>query len=103
MEIILNYNYTVLSRHIIVSGKVQGVFFRRNARQKANELKLSGWVKNTADNNVELFVQGTKKDVENFIEWCWQGPLKAKVDNVYVEVKEANNSLKEFVIIYEDE
>ena len=92
----------MLSRHIIISGRVQGVFFRKNAREKAEELKLFGWVKNTTDDKVEIFVQGNENEVDDFIEWCRQGSPKAKVENVYVEAKENDNSLKEFIIIYED-
>ena len=92
----------MLSRHIIISGRVQGVFFRKNAREKAEELKLFGWVKNTTDDKVEIFVQGNENEMNDFIEWCRQGSPKAKVENVYVEAKENDNSLKEFIIIYED-
>ncbi len=92
----------MISRHIIITGKVQGVFFRKNAKQKAEELRLSGWVKNTPDDKVELLVQGNDTDINKYIEWCKKGPPKAKVDNVYVEAKEKDNSLNEFIIVYED-
>ncbi len=90
------------AKHIIISGKVQGVFFRKNAKQKANELKLYGWVKNTANDTVEALVQGNETDINKFIDWCRQGPPKAEVEHVDIAEKETDNSLKEFAIVHED-
>lgn len=73
--------------HLMISGKVQGVFYRATARHKAEELGLSGWIKNTPDNNVEATVSGTPEAVESFIAWCWQGSQRAEVSNVTVTPK----------------
>jgi acylphosphatase len=90
------------TKHIIISGKVQGVFFRKNTKQKAVELKINGWVKNTPDDRVEIFAQGNKEDLNTFINWCKQGPPKAIVENIQVTEKEADDNLKGFSILYED-
>lgn len=92
----------MVSKHIKVTGKVQGVFFRKNAKQKAKELNVFGWVKNAGHDRVEIFAQGNKADVEKFIEWCSQGPPKAEVKKIDVIEKEIGHSLKDFSIVYED-
>jgi acylphosphatase len=86
------------ARHIIISGKVQGVFFRKYAKQKADELKLTGWVKNTEEGNVELFAQGNENKIEALIQWCHQGSPKAEVESVEVKQANADADLKQFLI-----
>lgn len=70
---------------IKVFGKVQGVFFRKSAKIKADELGVVGWVKNCDDGLVEVMVQGEKKQVDQFIKWCKKGPPFANVERVEVE------------------
>ena len=86
------------ARHIIISGKVQGVFFRKYAKQKADELKLTGWVKNTEAGNVELFAQGDENKIEALIQWCHQGSPKAEVESVEVKHVNADAALTHFLI-----
>ena len=90
------------AKYIIVSGRVQGVFFRKNTKQKAGELKINGWVKNTNDDKVEIFAQGNEAFLNKFIDWCKQGPSKAAVENIQVSEEQIDNNLKEFSIVYED-
>jgi len=73
--------------HIKIFGKVQGVFFRRSAKIKAEELGVFGWVKNCDDGSVEVMAQGEKKQVEQFIKWCKKGPPFAGVENVEVDFR----------------
>ncbi len=68
--------------HATVSGKVQGVFFRNSTKQKAQSLKLTGWVKNCNDGKVELIACGEQDAVNKLIEWLWQGPEYATVNHV---------------------
>lgn len=70
--------------HIIVKGKVQGVFYRASAKQKARELALGGWIKNTVEGNVEVMVTGEQQKIESFIQWCHKGPEEAIVTHVEV-------------------
>ena len=86
------------ARHIIISGNVQGVFFRKYTKQKADELKLTGWVKNTDDGNVELFAQGDENKIEALIQWCHQGSPKSEVDQVEVKYVNADPTLTQFFI-----
>jgi acylphosphatase len=67
---------------IKVEGKVQGVFFRKSTFEKAIELGIKGTVKNCEDNSVEIVATGVKKQLDELINWCWQGPSRAKVINV---------------------
>ena len=75
----------MIAREIIVKGKVQGVFYRASAKEKADELGLNGWVKNRADGAVEIWVEGGDKLVLEMTEWCWRGPARARVDDVAVK------------------
>lgn len=92
----------VKAKHIIVSGRVQGVFFRKNTKQKATEFNVAGWVKNTYDDKVEIFAQADDESLNKFIDWCKQGPPKATVKNIQVKEEQTNNNLKGFSILYED-
>ena len=84
--------------HIIISGSVQGVFFRKYAKQKADELKLTGWVKNTKEGNVEIFAQGDENNVEALIHWCHRGSPKSVVEQVKVKPANADATLTHFLI-----
>ena len=93
---------SLIAKHILVKGKVQGVFFRKHTRQVATDLKINGWVKNTDDGNVEIFAQADEDAIKDFIAWCKQGPPKADVENVEVKDIEADNSINHFSIEYDD-
>jgi acylphosphatase len=88
-----------LNVHVIISGQVQGVWFRASTKQKADELGLNGWVKNTQDGNVEAVFEGEEDIVEKMISWCHGGPPKAKVDNIFVK-KQQTIGFKGFSIKY---
>ena len=69
---------------VLVSGRVQGVFFRDSARRLARRLGLSGWIRNRPDGRVEAEFQGTKDAVDEAIEFCRRGPELAVVEDVEV-------------------
>lgn len=70
--------------HLVIKGKVQGVFYRASAKEKAEDLGITGWVKNTREGFVETVACGNDKAVQQFIEWCKKGPSNARVDDVVV-------------------
>jgi acylphosphatase len=70
--------------HVFVSGKVQGVFFRTSTKDEADELGLSGWVRNLQDGRVEAVFEGEEGKVEKMVEWCRKGPEYARVTGVEV-------------------
>jgi acylphosphatase len=72
-----------------VRGRVQGVFFRVETRDRARSLGLAGWVRNCADGTVEAVFEGEPKPVESMIDWCGRGPAGAHVDSVDVKWEEA--------------
>ncbi|MGH8550203.1 MAG: acylphosphatase [Methylococcales bacterium] len=71
--------------HILVSGRVQGVYFRASARERALELGLRGIVRNRRDGQVEIVAKGSESSLERFLEWCRHGPAQAQVDDLLVE------------------
>jgi len=84
--------------HLLVSGKVQGVFFRETSRQLAEELHIKGWIKNTSDGNVEALVTGDEEALDNFVNFCKKGPERAIVTEVKVS-KEQKVDFKKFEIV----
>jgi acylphosphatase len=70
---------------IIVTGKVQGVFYRQSTKEKALELGLTGIVQNLPDGSVHVQASGTAAQVNQLIAWCRQGPSRAHVISVQVE------------------
>ena len=74
----------IIARKCLVSGRVQGVFFRASARHKAAELGCSGYARNLADGRVEVLVVGEAAAAARMIEWLWQGPPAAHVREVRV-------------------
>lgn len=82
---------------IIVTGKVQGVWFRQSTKEKALELGITGEVSNQPDETVKIIATGTKEQLSIFTDWCKQGPPKANVTNL--DVKEhAFQAFKSFTI-----
>lgn len=75
--------------HILIKGKVQGVFFRASAKEMADKLNVKGWVKNTAEGDVEVMASGEENNIYQFIEWCKHGPRRAVITDVIVTQKEA--------------
>ena len=77
--------------HLIIKGRVQGVFYRASAKDVAEEIGVTGWIKNTEEGNVEAMVTGSEAQLRKFIEWCKVGPRKAIVTDVVVSNKEEGN------------
>jgi len=86
--------------HVIISGKVQGVWFRANTKQKAEQYGITGWIKNTKEGNVEAVFEGENKHIKELIEWCQRGPPLAEVEDVIVEKQRPTNAFDGFIIKY---
>jgi acylphosphatase len=80
----------MITKHILIKGKVQGVFFRASAQETAEKLGITGWVKNTENGDVEVVASGNDDAVKKFINWCHQGPRRAEVAEVIVTDAEEN-------------
>ena len=70
--------------HVVVRGKVQGVFFRKSTLEVAVRLGVSGWVRNRSDGSVETEAEGSEEAVEAFLAFCRRGPELARVEEVLV-------------------
>ena len=79
-------------RHLIISGRVQGVWFRGSMAQEAQRLGATGWVRNRADGSVEAMVMGTAEQVAAMLNWARRGPPNAMVEHVAVELGEGQFS-----------
>jgi len=74
-----------VARRVVVSGHVQGVFFRDQTRREASRRGVAGWVRNCVDGTVEAHFEGDGAAVEELVRWCRQGPRYATVHDVRVE------------------
>ena len=83
---------------LLVSGRVQGVFYRRLAQVKARELGITGWAHNLIDGKVGILCEGEKEKIEQFIDWCKQGPPLSKVENCEVEYEEYKGEFTNFEV-----
>ena len=84
--------------HLLIKGKVQGVFYRASARKIANEMGVTGWARNTSEGDVEIMATGKQETLDRFISWCRRGPEMAAVTDVIIS-KMAPAEFKGFVIV----
>ena len=86
--------------HVLIRGRVQGVFFRAETRYRARKYGVYGWVRNTDDGRVEAIFEGDKKNVDKMIEYCRRGPAGARVIRFDVEWEECLSEFNDFRIRY---
>ena len=70
------------TQHLLIQGRVQGVWFRESMRREAERLGVTGWVRNTPDGAVEAVVQGPDEAVDALIAWAHAGPPTARVEHI---------------------
>jgi len=85
---------------VLVSGRVQGVFFRSETQDEASRRNVSGWVRNMPDGRVEAVFEGESDDVERLIEFCRRGPPGAKVKEVQVRWERYTGEFRGFKVRY---
>jgi len=83
-----------------VYGKVQGVWFRDNTREKARELNLCGWVRNCSDGSVETIVSGNYDSVKTMVDWLHLGSPHSHVRRVVIDELDFDSSFRSFTITY---
>ena len=76
--------------HVLVSGRVQGVYFRATTRDTAREHGVDGWVRNRDDGRVEAVFEGPEEDVRALVSFCHEGSSAARVESVDVTYKDPN-------------
>ena len=86
--------------HVIVEGRVQGVFFRAYTRDEAVKLGLSGWVRNRTDGSVEAFIEGEKTAVEKMEQWLHEGSPHSLVKTIHTTEEALTGSTAAFEIHY---
>lgn len=86
--------------HVVIGGKVQGVFFRAYLRDWARELGIKGWARNLPDGRVEAVFEGEEGGVKEIIQRCQRGPPLAIVEEVKVTWEKYKGEFKEFEIRY---
>ena len=84
----------------IISGRVQGVFFRVETKRAADGFGVSGWVKNRRDGTVEALFEGDQDRVDGLLEWCKEGPAHAQVSDEKVEWEKYAGENSGFDITY---
>jgi len=86
--------------NLLISGRVQGVCFRRFTKNKAKQLDIKGTVKNLDDGRVEVVAQAEEPALNVFIKWCHKGPITARVDKVEITtINSVANQFSDFEII----
>lgn len=84
---------------ILVSGRVQGVYFRLFTQNKAKHFAVNGSVRNLSDGRVEIIAEAENIIIEKFIQWCHKGPVTARVDQVDITELEPDGALTSFEIL----
>ncbi|MCS7138524.1 MAG: acylphosphatase [Crenarchaeota archaeon] len=84
--------------HVYISGRVQGVFFRYETKNLADELGVKGWVRNLPDGRVEAVFEGEEGLVKKMIDFCKRGPPGAKVTDIKVEWEDYKGEFERFSI-----
>jgi acylphosphatase len=84
----------LFTRHLVIHGRVQGVWYRESMRLEAESLNVTGWVRNRDDGAVEAVVQGEEAAMAALIAWCRKGPPAARVEDI--EITEAEGAFSRF-------
>ena len=86
--------------HVIVHGRVQGVWFRGTTRKEARKLGLTGWVRNRWDGTVEAVFEGSAVNVRRMVSWCHRGPRMARVESVELDWQDPTGEYGDFSVVY---
>ncbi|MEW6329085.1 MAG: acylphosphatase [Candidatus Micrarchaeota archaeon] len=86
--------------NVKIFGLVQGVFFRAHTKDKARELGLAGWVRNSPDGSVECVAEGERGALEKFLAWCRTGPPSSRVERVEEQWLEFRGEFSSFDVRY---
>jgi len=86
--------------HLLINGKVQGVFFRQALKVVAKKNNVLGWVRNLKDGCVEAILEGDNKSINSVIEWTRIGPANSRVDDIEVSNEEFKNEFSTFDVLY---
>lgn len=85
--------------NVIITGTVQGVFFRASAMEQAQGFSLTGWAQNLPDGSVEIVAEGARYALEEFVAWCRRGPPAAEVKEVFERWGTYKGEFRTFMIV----
>jgi acylphosphatase len=87
--------------HLIIRGRVQGVWFRGSTKDAAEQIGgITGWVRNLPDGSVEVVAEGERDTLEQLVVWCHDGPPSARVDVVDATWSEASGEFADFQVTH---
>ena len=86
--------------HVIIHGRVQGVFYRMETLRAAQRIGVCGWVRNRRDGTVEAVFEGDTLQVDDIIKWCWKGPEFAQVEEIEVKWEHYTGEFNRFDVTY---
>jgi acylphosphatase len=86
--------------HVVISGRVQGVYFRAETQRAAQRLGVTGWVRNRPEGTVEALFEGSSEAVQQAVKWCWQGSPHSHVEDVQVKWEDFSGEFDRFAITY---
>jgi acylphosphatase len=86
--------------HVIITGRVQGVFFRLETQHAAESRKVNGWVRNKTDGSVEAVFEGGRDNVDATLSWCRKGPPRSRVDDVKITWQAYTGEFSGFNVSY---
>jgi acylphosphatase len=87
--------------HLVVRGRVQGVYYRASAQREAKRLGLTGWVTNRPDGSVEIVAEGEEDQVKDLLAWAQHGPSTARVEKVDTRWRSYTGEFSDFRIVAE--
>lgn len=93
----------VIRRRVLISGVVQGVWFRAYTKEAAQDADVTGWVRNLHDGRVEAVFEGEEENVQQAVDWCYQGSPGSRVKNVVVMDEPPSGEFNDFRITYSTE
>ena len=84
--------------HLIITGRVQGVWYRSYTKDKAQKIGLTGWIRNLENGDVEAIFEGEEKAIEEMIVWCYSGSPLAEIDDIQTMYEKFSDEFEEFTI-----
>ncbi len=89
-----------LRLHLIIEGRVQGVWFRDSTRREATALGVRGWARNRPEGTVEIIAEGEETAVRKLAAWCRQGPPQARVSRVHETAEPWQGEFEAFTVVF---
>ncbi|NNF98500.1 MAG: acylphosphatase [Desulfobacteraceae bacterium] len=86
--------------HVIITGRVQGVFYRAETKRASERIGVTGWVRNRPDGSVEAVLQGSEDGVNRTIDWCQKGSPHSRVEKIDISWEDTTEIFDSFEIRY---